>query len=131
MSPTPENYRAIVQKRGRRKPDPVAGRAGGRANRRAGLRQRQDTPVKIQASFNFFVSGATGDSEEAQKSREKARRIVYEMAARECDLLRDVLAKDCRMEAVSSNVSRQVQYGQQPTEGYTVNGSVSLQITLK
>jgi len=93
--------------------------------------QRQDTPVKIQASFNFFVSGATGDSEEAQKSREKARRIVYEMAARECDLLRDVLAKDCRMEAVSSNVSRQVQYGQQPTEGYTVNGSVSLQITLK
>ena len=93
--------------------------------------QRQDTPVKIQASFNFFVPGATGDSEEAQKSREKARRIVYEMAARECDLLRDVLAKDCRMEAVSSNVSRQVQYGQQPTEGYTVNGSVSLQITLK
>jgi hypothetical protein len=43
--------------------------------------------------------------------------------------LREVLAKDCRMESVSSNVGRQ--YGQQQPEGYTVNGSVNFQITLK
>jgi hypothetical protein len=91
--------------------------------------QRQESPVRIQATFNFFVAGPSGDGEQAQKSRDKARRIVYEMATRECDLLREVLAKDCRMESVTSNVARQ--HGQQQEEGYTVNGSVNLQITLK
>ncbi len=33
------------------------------------------------------------------------------------------------MESVTSNVARQ--HGQQQEEGYTVNGSVNLQITLK
>jgi hypothetical protein len=91
--------------------------------------QRQESSVRIQTTFNFFVAGPSGEGEEAQKLRDKARRIVYEMAARECDLLREVLAKDCRMESVSSNVGRQ--YGQQQPEGYTVNGSVNFQITLK
>jgi hypothetical protein len=61
--------------------------------------------------------------------RDRARRTIYEMAAHECDLLRAVLAKDCRMESVNSNIGRQ--YGQQQQEGYTVNGSMSYQITLK
>jgi len=52
------------------------------------------------------------------------------MAARECDLLREVLAKDCRMMSVTSNIGRQ-QYGSQQIEGYSVNGSISFQITLK
>ena len=79
---------------------------------------------------DFSISvGATGDSEDAQKTREKAQRSIYEMAARQCDLLREVLAKDCRMEAINSNVGRQ--FGQQQQEGYTVNGSMSFQISLK
>jgi hypothetical protein len=65
----------------------------------------------------------------AQKLRDRARRMVYEMAAHECDLLREVLAKDCRMESVNSNITRQ-QYGQQQ-EGFSVNGSMSFQTTLK
>jgi hypothetical protein len=90
---------------------------------------RQEGQVRIQTSINFFVTGSTGDGEEAQKLRDKARRTIYEMAARECDLLREVLAKDCRMESVNSNIGRQ--FGQQQQEGYTVNGSMSFQITLK
>jgi hypothetical protein len=92
--------------------------------------QRQESPVRVQTTFNFFVPGPSGDSAEAQKSRDNARRAIYEMAARECDLLREVLAKDCRMESVQSNVGRQP-YGQQQPEGYTVNGSMSFQITVK
>jgi hypothetical protein len=91
--------------------------------------QRQETWVRVQTSFNFFVPGPTGDSEEARKSSENARRSIYEMAARECDLLRQVLAKDCRIEQVQSNIGRQ--YGQQQQDGYTVNGSVNLSITVK
>ena len=61
---------------------------------------RQEGWVRVQSTINFFVAGPTGESEEAQKLRDRARRAVYEMAARECDLLRDVIAKDCRMESV-------------------------------
>ena len=51
------------------------------------------------------------------------------MAAHECDLLREVLAKDCRLESINTNINRQ--WGQQQQEGYNVGGSMSLQITLK
>jgi len=95
----------------------------------AGSPSRQEGQVRIQSSINFFMAGPSGESEEAQRLRDRARRLVYEMAARECDLLREVLAKDCRMESVNVNIGRQ--FGQQQQEGYTVNGSMSLQITLK
>jgi hypothetical protein len=91
--------------------------------------QRQEGQVRVQSNVNFFVAGPTADGEEAQKLRDRAQRAVYEMAARQCDLLREVLAKDCRMESVNSNIGRQ--FGQQQQEGYTVNGSMSFQITLK
>jgi hypothetical protein len=94
----------------------------------AGSGSRQEGSVRVQSTINFFVSGPTGESEEAQKLRDRARRTIYEMAAHECDMLREVLAKDCRMESVNSNINRQ--FGQQQ-EGYTVNGSMNFQITLK
>jgi len=56
--------------------------------------RQEGSLVRVQNSFNFFIAGPTGEGEEAQKLREKARRIVYEMAAHECDLLLEVLAKD-------------------------------------
>ena len=90
---------------------------------------RQEGWVRIQSTINFFVAGPTGESEEAQKLRDRARRTVYEMAARECDLLREVIAKDCRMEQVSNNINRQ--YGNQQQEGFTITGSMNFQITLK
>ena len=95
-----------------------------------GAAPRQEGLVRIQSSINFFMAGPTGDGEEAQKLRDRARRTVYEMAARECDLLREVLAKDCKLETVTSNINRQ-QFGQQQPDGCAVNGSMSLQITLK
>jgi hypothetical protein len=93
--------------------------------------QRQEGFVRIQSNINMFVPGPTGDGEDAQKLRDRARRMIYEMAARECDLLREVLAKDCRLESVNTNLNRQNNYNSQQPDGYTVNGSMSLQITLK
>jgi hypothetical protein len=89
---------------------------------------RQEGTVRVQASINLFIPGPTGESEEAVKNRDHARRMIYEMAGKECDLLREVLARDCRLESINSQVHRQAG---QPTEGYSVNGSMSLQITLK
>ena len=90
---------------------------------------RQEGWVSVQNSINYFVAGPTGEGEEAQKLRDRARRTIYEIAARECDILREVIAKECRLVSVSSNMSRQ--YGQQQPEGFTINGSMNLQITLK
>jgi hypothetical protein len=90
---------------------------------------RQEGTVRVQSSINFFVTGPSGDSEEAQKLRDRARRSVYEMAARECDVLREVLARECRMESVNTNINRQ--FGAQQPEGFNVSGSMSFQVTLK
>lgn len=91
---------------------------------------RQEGLVRVQTSINFFIPGPTGDSEEAAQARDRARRLVYDMAAKECDLLRDVIAKDCRLESITSNLTLNRQYGQQ-AEGYSINGSMSFQIMLK
>jgi hypothetical protein len=94
---------------------------------------RPENQVRVQNNISFFISGPTGDGDEAQKLREKAQRTVYEMAGHQCDLLRDVLAKDCRLESVNVNVNAANgrQFNQQQPEGLNVNGSMSLQITLK
>ena len=91
--------------------------------------RQEGSLVRVQNIFNFFIAGPTGEGEEAQKLREKARRIVYEMAAHECDLLLEVLAKECRLESVNDNININRQFQQQ--EGLTVNGSISFQILLK
>jgi hypothetical protein len=88
--------------------------------------------VRVQSNFNFFIPGPTGEGEEAQKLRERARRIVYEMAAHECDLLREVLASDCRLESVNDNINiNPINRQFQQQEGFNVNGSMSFQILLK
>ena len=93
---------------------------------------RQENMVRVQNNISFFLTGPTGDGDEAQKLRDKAQRSVYEMAGRQCDLLREILAKDCRMESVNVNVNANSrQFNQQQPEGLNVNGSMSLQITLK
>lgn len=93
--------------------------------------QKQEGLVRVQTSINFTLPGPTGEGEEAIKLRERARRIVYEMAGRECDLAREVLAKDCRLESVNSNITVNRPYNNSGQEGFNVQGSMSLQITLK
>jgi hypothetical protein len=92
----------------------------------------QDGIVRVQANINLFFPGPIGESDEAQKLRDKAQRAVYEMAGHQCDLLRDVLAKDCRLESINVNVNANArQFNQQQVEGLTVGGGMSLQITPK
>jgi hypothetical protein len=90
----------------------------------------QDGAIRVQSNINIFMPGPTGDSAEAQKLREHARRIVYDMAAHECDLLRATLAKECRLMSVNSNVNAPRQFNQQQ-EGYNVSGAMTFQILLK
>ena len=106
---------------------------GQRTTEPPGASVRQESPVRVQSTVSFFVAVPSGDSEEAQKLRDRARRSIYETAARECDLLRETLAKDCRLESVSTNMSTSMnrQFGPQQPEGFNINASMSYQITLK
>ena len=56
------------------------------------------------------------------------RRVIYELATKECDLMRAVIARDCRLENVSVSLNRQTN---PQIQGYQVSGSMSYQITLK
>ena len=89
--------------------------------------------VRVQLGINFFMPGPTNDGEEATKIRDRARRTIYEMAGRECGVLQDTLASECRLESITVNLNRQVQpMGQMgQTEGFLVNGQLGFQITLK
>ncbi|MGJ4938986.1 hypothetical protein ACQR1W_00310 [Bradyrhizobium sp. HKCCYLS1011] len=90
--------------------------------------ERREEPIRIQVSVNLLFPGPAGESEEAVKLRERARRSVYEMAAGECALVEQVLAKTCRLESVSVSLNRQ-SGGQ--AEGYVAAGNFVLRTTLK
>ena len=93
----------------------------------AAATDRREEPVRIQVTINLFFPGPTGESEEAVKLRERVRRSVYEMAANECPLVEQVLAKTCRLDSVNVSLNRQA--GQ--LEGYTAGGNFTLRVTLK
>jgi hypothetical protein len=92
---------------------------------------RQEGMVRVQLQIQLFIPGPTDESEQAEKQRERARRILYEMAAKECDLMREVVARDCRLESVNVNLNRQGNPQVPQMQGYQVGGSMSYQITLK
>jgi len=89
--------------------------------------ERREEPIRIQVNITLFFPGPTGESEEAVKLRERVRRSVYEMAAGECGMAEQTLAKTCRLESVTVNVNRQA--GQ--AEGYTAAGNFVMRATLK
>jgi hypothetical protein len=84
--------------------------------------------VRVSVGINMFVP-VTDGGEQAIKAQEDARRVVYELAARECAVLRDALASECHLESINVNVQRN-QFGQQ-RDGLNVNGNVGFRIVPK
>lgn len=90
-------------------------------------------PVRVAVGVNFFLPGPSGDSEEANKLRDRARQTIYEMASRECAFLEQSLAKTCRLESINVNVNstRQTPMAGGQPEGFMSNGNFVMQITMK
>lgn len=85
--------------------------------------------VRIQVNMNFFVTAPTSNTEAAVKAQENARRVLYDSAGRECELLKAVIASECRLESVNVNMNRN--YGNQQPEGFNANGSFTYRVMLK
>jgi len=89
-------------------------------------------PIRVQINVNFFVPGPANDSEQSTALRDRASRAIYDLAARECEVLREKLADDCRLENVNVNINRQPQqFGGQMTEGFQVGGTLGYRISQK
>lgn len=89
-------------------------------------------PIRVQISVNFFVPGPTNESEQSMALRDRASRAIYDMAVRQCEVLREKLADDCRLENVNVNINRQQQqFGGQVTEGFQVTGTLGYRISQK
>lgn len=85
--------------------------------------------VRVSVSMTLFAPASLSDLQAAGKAQENARRILYESAGRECELLRAVIASECRLEGININVNRT--YGNQQPEGFNASGSFSFHIKLK
>jgi hypothetical protein len=89
-------------------------------------------PIRVQISVNFFVPGPANESEQSVALRDRASRTIYDMAARQCEVLRERLADDCRLESVNVNINRQqLQIGGQQVEGFQAGGTLGYRITQK
>jgi hypothetical protein len=95
-------------------------------------RDRAGDSIRIQVGVNIFVPGPTDGSAEAEKLRGEARRTVYAMAARECDVVLEMLAKECRLESINVNVNANRHYNNNNLpQGYQVTGNIGLRAVLK
>jgi hypothetical protein len=93
-------------------------------------------PVRISLSMSMFVPVADEDSAQALKAQEDGRRMIYEAAAHECDLLRAAIATDCRLESININVQRvpnNPNFNPNFTQrsGFNINGSMNYRVGVK
>lgn len=95
---------------------------------RAAMAQ-QNTQVRITIGMNMIVPGASGLGSAALEAQEKVRRQIYELAKKECAVLREAFADDCRIEAVNVNFNRH--QSPQQADGVAVNANMNFRVTLK
>jgi hypothetical protein len=91
-------------------------------------------PIRISLSVNMFVPTPGNDPAQALKAQDDGRKMIYESAAHECEVLRDVLAKDCQLESININVQHvpaNQNFNGNRVDGYNINSSINFQIVPK
>ncbi len=94
-------------------------------------REQADKGVRVQNNISYFVAGPAGAGDEAQKLRDDARKAIYASAERECEVLKAVLAAECRLVNISVNINANRAMNPGQPEGFMVSGSMSYAITPK
>ncbi len=89
--------------------------------------RRGDT-VRVQVSVSYTLPGPSGE-DDALKVQENARRALYLVADKECTLLRETIASECKIENINVNVNR-VRHQPNP-ETITATASMTYRVQLK
>ena len=91
------------------------------------------TQVRISLGISMFVPSPGEESAKSLQAQEDGRKLVYEAAAHECEILRATIAADCQLESININVQRinANQNYAQKTDGYNINGSMNYRVLIK
>ena len=86
--------------------------------------------VRVRVSMSLFVPTSLDDSDASMKAQEHARRMLYESAGKECDMLRATIASECRLEGINVSMQMTRGYGQRQP-GLNASGNFNYRISLK
>ncbi|MEZ5844955.1 MAG: hypothetical protein R3D27_14630 [Hyphomicrobiaceae bacterium] len=86
-------------------------------------------PVTISVSYQFFLTGDVRKLDDQTELADEGRKQIYRMLARECDVLLETIARECRIER--ANVNSQITRQRANEDGVRVTGSATYAITLK
>ena len=92
---------------------------------------RQEGIVRVQLQIQLFIPGPTDETEQAEKQRERARRIALRDGGEGMRPDARGGGARLRLESVNVNLNRQNNPQSPQMTGYQVGGSMSYQITLK
>lgn len=89
--------------------------------------------VRVSLGINMFMPASGDDSAQSLKAQEDGRKLIYEAASHECELLRATIASDCQLEAINLNVQHvnANQNFNQKADGYNINGNMNYRIVTK
>ncbi len=90
---------------------------------------QQNAQVRVTVGINMFVPAPGGLTEQSLAEQERMRRQIYQLAMKECAVLTETIAGDCRIETVNVNVNRH--QGHQQIEGFNINANMNFRVTLK
>lgn len=63
-----------------------------------------DPTIRVTIGFNISLRALKKD--QSVKAQEQLRRMIYDLAAHECVLLRDSVASDCKLELINVSADR-------------------------
>lgn len=88
-----------------------------------------DQFVNVSVSFNTQTPLPDLGEAAVTERQERARRSIYRLASQECVLLKDTIARTCRLTNI--NVSTQIQQYDNQSPILYVNGSANFAVTLR
>lgn len=89
--------------------------------------KKQADMMRISIGMNFTLTGISDPIADDGKLRDRTRRNVYQMAVKECELLIEMIASECRIEAITINLNR----NPQNQDSINVNATVGLRAVQK
>jgi hypothetical protein len=89
--------------------------------------KKQAEMMRINIGMNFMLTGVTDPIGDDAKLRDRTRRQVYQMAVKECELLLEMIANECRIETINININRNPQV----SESVNVNANIALRAVQK
>ncbi len=85
-------------------------------------------PVNVSVGFNTQVPLADLSEETLAAAQQAGRAYLYRLGRDECALLKEIIAKTCRL--TNLNVNSQIQHHNNPPQLY-INGNATFSISLK